>query len=189
MITKRTKMNKPRKMPSVTIAECDKIPRFSWTSRMLFDYADALREIGRLSEALLAYDELKSYPIPEEKRWLLPLFRGQTLLEAGQHSLAEQSFREALILNPSTTVASVFLASTFTVQEKFDSAIETLRHALYLKGDIDEVLVNLGINLRAKGKLDDALKYVKEALKISPTYPEALELLEDIQSALSARKT
>jgi protein O-GlcNAc transferase len=61
------------------------------------------------------------------------------------------------------------------------------RKALTLEGDRDEILLNLGYVLQARGDLDGAAQCYREALTIDPEYTEAKESLEDVLKAIEFR--
>jgi tetratricopeptide (TPR) repeat protein len=157
------------------------------TSRMLFDYADALRQVGRHKEALQKYAELTAETLPEDKVWLVALFKGETFLEMGKFSEAEQAFRDACHLELST-VPRVYLAASLAAQERFEEAIIVLSDALHCEGDHDEVLLNLALNQRTLGQLEAAQKNLESALTITPDYTSARVALEDISAALSIER-
>jgi tetratricopeptide (TPR) repeat protein len=154
----------------------------------LYDYADALRRVGRRSEALSIYELLSNKPVPESKSWLVFLFLGETLSEAGRYAEAEAAFRTAVDLKPGTTVTWVYLAGALANQEKFEDAIQVLHNGLAVPGDHDEVLLNLALNLRTLGRLEDAAERLERALKLNPDYDEAREVLEDVRKACAIRK-
>ena len=155
------------------------------TSRMLFDYADALRRVGRNRDAHHVHDSIDPSTVPEEKRWLVDLYRGQLYHDEGRYPQAESHFRSAITHHQSTTVPWVYLAASLVRQEKFEDAIAVLAGAVELEGDRDEVYFNMAYAYRALGKLDDARDCLRKALAITPDYPEAKETLADITAALS----
>lgn len=153
------------------------------TPRRLFDYADALRQVGRRQHALLKYAELADLPVPESKVWLVSLYMGETLYEMGRFAEAERSFRQACDRD-STTVPRVYLAGALAAQERFEEALVVLSNALSCEGDTDEVWLNLALNQRTLGDLKGAERSLIEALTISPGYPAALVALADVRTAL-----
>jgi hypothetical protein len=52
--------------------------------------------------------------------------------------------------------------------------VECYRHALALRPEFPEVLSNLGVALKAQGKLGEALRCYRQALALRPVFPEAL---------------
>ena len=182
-------MDKIEKGPTLTIAEFEKRTGTSQpTSRMLFDYADALRLVGRRRDSAAVYDSLDLTTVPQKKRWLVPLYRGVLHREAGDYAAAESSFRSSITRNPTSTVPWIHLASSLALQEKFEDAVAVLRGGEDLQGDQDELQLNLALSLRSLGRLSEAESSLRKALSITPDYPEALEELEDIVAALEFLK-
>jgi tetratricopeptide (TPR) repeat protein len=170
--------------PAEIIARSERGGIAAMSSRELFDYADALREVGRKKDALKRYEELESLPVPAGKRWLLYLFKGQTLSDMGRFAEAEQLFRSACELD-SSTVPRVYLASSLAAQERFAEAAEVLKMALDCEGDRDEVLLNLALNQRTLGQLEEAKISLERALDLTPEYTDAYDVLKDIRAALA----
>ena len=153
------------------------------TSRKLFDYADALREIGRFKDALNIYMTLEAASVPEAHRWKVALFKGQTFQDMGRIGDAELAFRDACKLNGST-VAPVYLAGSLSAQERFSEALQVLENARICPGDQDEVLLNIALNKRALGMLEEAKESLLNALILTPDYNDAIIILKDIDAAL-----
>ena len=156
----------------------------SFTSKELFDYADALRQIGRKTKAITIYDSIDESSIPIVKQWLLPLYKGQTFLEMGKYDFAEKSFRHSVNKNPKSTVPYIYLSSALFIQEKFEDCISVLRNAIDLDGDRDEVYLNLAFAHRALGQLEDTALWLRAALSITNDYALASEGLTDVLQAL-----
>ena len=179
-------MPQEEKGPATGIAEFERgATGQTRTSRMLFDYADALRRVGRNRDAHRAYDSIDLSTVPEKKRWLVDLYRGQLYHEEGRFALAESLFRSAITQNPHTTVPWVYLGASLVQQEKFEDAVAVLAGALELEGDQDEVYLNMAYGYRALGKLDDAKTCLQKALAITPDYSQAKEALADITAAVN----
>jgi len=177
------------KGPVETIVNFEALCRLdSADSRSLFDYADALRLVGRRKEARQVYKLLEEAKIPVDRRWVVPLFHGQTLFDVGLFVDAEQFFRIAAKLNPDTTVPCVYLAAALASQERFEDAVNVLQEAIHLLGDRDEVLLNLGLNLRALGRLNEAADYLQQSLSLSPQCEEAIEAFDDVKRALECKR-
>ncbi len=174
------------KGPVQTIVEFEMLPPTQQrTSRMLFDYADALRTVGRRRDAEKVYNALDLESVPEKKRWLVHLFRGQLCQDAGRYGEAETLFRTAVSLNPLSTVPWIHLAASLAEQEKFEDAVSVLQGAEDLDGDQDELHLIIGYSLRTLGRLPEAQSHLRKALTITPDYPEALETLNDVTAAIA----
>lgn len=154
--------------------------------RALFEYADALRQLGRCTDALKAYAALEDKGVPPKEQWRVTLFKGTTLSDMGRHAEAETAFRAAAELI-NDTIPVVHLASCLARQERFAEAINTLTEGLKRPGDTDEVFLHLALNQRALGLYEEAVKSVQSALQMSEDYAEAKAVLRDLQAAVSAR--
>jgi tetratricopeptide (TPR) repeat protein len=182
-------MSQEEKGPATIIAEFERRsvvqePTF-W---MLFDYASALRRVGRRVDAHRVYDSIDRSTVPKGKEWLLYLNHARLYSDEGRFSEAEKFFRSAVSKNPGSTVPWIYLAGSLAEQEKFEDAIAVLLSAVELDGDRDEVYLNLAYSLRTLGRLDQARDCLQRALAITPDYPEAHEELADINAALGAAK-
>ena len=142
-----------------------------------------LLEVGRISDAECFLNRIKRNAAP--KPWLIEAVIGQLRLAQFRPTVAEQHFRNAWKLGPSSTAPAVFLADCLLRQEKFDEASSVLTEALKTQGDLDEVYLNLGFIKRATGDYHSARNYLLKALEISPDYPDAKRLLADVELCLS----
>ncbi len=156
---------------------------YSLSSKKLFDYADAMRRVGRRNDAIKAYHTLDNLAVPESKRWLIALFRGQTFYDMGKYLDAEIAFREACKLEKGT-VPRVYLAGSLAAQERFNDAVGILAEAMEYPGDHDEVLLNMALNQRTLGLLVEAKLSLEKALSLRPDYTEDKDVLIDIDAAL-----
>lgn len=176
------------KGPATIVAEIELLIEHSHlTAKQMFDYADALRLVGRRVRALEVYASIDKNQVPESKRWLIALYVGQTLHDSGKFGEAVVSFRLAAELNPVSTVPRVYWANSLTYQEQFREALEVLQHATTLEGDIDEVLLNIALNYRALGMLTLAREYSERALAMTPDYDDAQLVLDDVTQALASK--
>ncbi|MCW1926650.1 tetratricopeptide repeat protein [Luteolibacter arcticus] len=169
--------------PTETIRMFESKSLDALSSFQSFEYADALRRVGRCKEALAIYQSLEGADVPAKHKWLIPLYKGKTLQEMGRFAESEQALIEACRLDDST-VPRVYLAGTLASQERFHEAIEVLQDGLNREGDRDEVLLNLAFSQRTLGRLKEAKESLELALTVTPSYPEALALLEDVNAAI-----
>jgi len=153
----------------------------------LLRYADALRLVGRFTESLRSYNILESMNIPVSKRALIAMYKGQLFHEMGNFTKAEMSFREACESEDSTA-SRIFLARTLSMQERFSEALKVLRDGLTCGGDLDEVWLGIALNQRSLGQISEAAQSLKTALELTPDYPEAKEVFEDVAAALAVMK-
>ena len=96
----------------------------------------------------------------------------------------EEARREQTTLNASHTSRWILLGACLARNGKHEEALAIHRHATELEGDPDEAFLNIGLILRAQGKLVDAAEAFENALKLCPDYPAASAALEDVRAAL-----
>jgi len=81
--------------------------------------------------------------------------------------LAEDSFLEAIKLNPSKSEYLFNLGNTYYAQGKYKSSLELYNNSLSLHYD-PETLSCIGNSLRSVGKFSEAIKFYTNALKENP---------------------
>ncbi|HMJ64862.1 MAG TPA: tetratricopeptide repeat protein [Candidatus Binatia bacterium] len=146
-----------------------------------FRYAQNLLAIGRISDAERHLLLAQQQGTPPEKRWLLDLMYGEIKKNRGDFAAAEADFRLAADKRPDSTVPWIYLAGALAKQERFAEACDILRRALSADGDIDEVYLNLGNNLRALGDYAAARQcYVRAFEFTAEHYKEAEQALKDL---------
>ena len=152
----------------------------------LYRAARNLLELGRFSKAqeLLVKIRLEQAP----RHWLVELIFGELRMAQFKPLEAEEHFRKAVSLNPSSTTPAVFLADCLTKQEKFENASEVLLKAIAAEGDVDEVYLNLGIVARAQGNYEEARAYLAKAIEIAPDDSRAREVLADVEHWLREKE-
>lgn len=80
------------------------------------------------------------------------------------------------------------LGACLAAHGKHEEALAIHRHATELEGDPDEAFLNVGLILRAQGKLGDAAEAFESALRLCPDYPAASKALEDVRAALKLQE-
>lgn len=143
-------------------------------------FADSLREIGRLKQALQVLDSIDD--ISPKKLWLISLHRGQIAYDSSNLSLALTCFTTAVKQNPGSTVPYVYLATVHSKMQEYEKAVETLLTGLKAQGDLEEIHLNLGYTYRALGQYAAAKEAFSKALEITPDYSEAQDGLRDVDS-------
>ena len=143
-----------------------------------------LIDVGRLSDAEACLDRLRK-PIP--KPWLIELVSGELRMAQFKPVQAEKHFKRSCKLNPTSTIPAVFLADCLSKQEKFRKASRVLEKAIGARGDVDEVYLNLGILKRAQADYQASRRYLLKALKLSPQYAQAKEVLADVEECLALK--
>jgi Flp pilus assembly protein TadD len=140
-----------------------------------------LLEAGRGSDAARV---LRSLNPPSQKRWLVELLWGRIYLSLSQVSVAVEHLRKVIRLKPKRTEAIVILGNCLFTQGKLREANHVLMKGLKAFGDLDEVLLNLGLVKRAQGKFSEARACLRAALRITPNYDSAKLVLRDVEACL-----
>lgn len=126
---------------------------------------EANRRIGRLEEALAAFDRaivlkpdfLKGH-----------LGAGNTLRDMGKFPEAISKFRLALAINPNFAEAYHYLGVTFVEQENFADAVPVLRKAVALRPAYGEAQLTLAGALEQIGRSEEALALYRRILERDP---------------------
>ncbi|MCP5081641.1 MAG: tetratricopeptide repeat protein [Alphaproteobacteria bacterium] len=139
-------------------------------TRETVDQVIALRESGRLSEALGAVRALlQDHP----KAQLLHNIMGTICAELDEPDQALECYRKALKLQPSYAAAHNNMGYLFKTMGRFDEAIEAYHRALKHLPDYVEAHVNLALALIETGKIEEAAARCRKALEISPNSAHA----------------
>jgi tetratricopeptide (TPR) repeat protein len=131
---------------------------------------NALREDGRLTEAMAHYQEalrLKS-DYPEAHNNL-----GIALEKMRQTPEAMAEYETALRLKPDYPEAHNNLGVALAGQRRLPEAIAHFEAALQLNPDYAGAHNSLGIALASQGRLPEAIAHFEAAVRLKPDYPEA----------------
>ena len=113
---------------------------------------------------------------------------GCALAEAEQHAAALREFRKTLAMKPDGSVLLGYLLIEMGISyyklEDYDQAIRLWQEALRRKPDSAELLNNLAMGFLKKKRNADALAYAERALKIEPSFADALSTLGQIHLAM-----
>ncbi len=148
------------------------------------DYAQALRENGRLQRAAIVLDPF----VQDGKSKNSGVIAEYGAIQAamGNYKDAEQYARKAVLLNPKNGQAYHILGIALDAQGHHDQAEVAFRKALdNWQGDPTPVLNNLGLNLAAQGFLDEAVETLRKAVTLSPGRTEIernLRIVSALQS-------
>jgi tetratricopeptide (TPR) repeat protein len=149
---------------------------FAW-----FMLGDSLRVLGRCSEAQFALMQSLSLA-PDHKKCRVHVLLALLAGSVGQLAEAENWHQCATRSQEAQEEAFfwVFRGGNLARLERFEEAAECHRRATQLRGAVDEAWLNLGFVLRAQRKYDEALHAFRQALEITPDYPEALQAIAEL---------
>lgn len=136
--------------------------------------ATALRDAGRLDEAIARYREVLVLS-PGHARTLFRL--GNTLRLKGDVVGAEQFFRSALAADPSSDGAAVNLADLLDHEGRSDEAIATLDTAMKRGSTTPEVPNNLAIYLTRRHRHREAESAYRRLVELRPDDAGAMSAL------------
>ena len=95
-------------------------------------------------------------------------------------------YQKAIDEDPDEAGSYIFLGAVQARQGKLELAEQTHRRATQCpSGLIDEAYHNLGLVLRGQGRLAEAAECFRKAIELCPDYPDAIEALQDVESAMT----
>ena len=153
-----------------------------------FNYADQLRLCGFFPKSESIFNQIDVDKIPKNHKCLYFLFLGQLYMDQGKWKKSEEALIKSIELDNSSTVPFVFLATVFSKQGKNKKAINYLEKALSKEGDVDEVCYNLATRYAIEGDIETSIKHIKRCLELDPSYPNAKELIVDLQELMTIKK-
>lgn len=136
-----------------------------------FNLGSALFNLGKLSEAVIAYKNALSIT-PDFLAALSNL--GVALYKQGRFSEAVERFEQCLFSRSENAEVLSNLGNVLSDQGKLDEAIACYQKAITIKPSFPGALTNLGNTLNKKGLHADAISQHLKALAISPNMAEAL---------------
>lgn len=127
---------------------------------------------GKNQKALKAVEfATEQYPFSSE----LVTLKAQIFSNMQRFPEAEELLRDQLKLNPSDIDSILNLGSVFSMQKKYDQAIELYQSALeYSEDQSDEVQFNLGLVYQAQENYALAIVHFKEAVALNLSHEGAL---------------
>lgn len=133
--------------------------------------ARALREAGRLSEAIPLYKEAVAIAPDDPEAWYN---LAVALQEAGNAKESAVVIREALRRDPSRPEVHNTLGIAYLNEGNVNAAEQEFAKAIELDPRDARALTNLGNVYRGGGRIDEAAREYQQALAIAPDYPDAL---------------
>jgi Flp pilus assembly protein TadD len=138
--------------------------RNSTDPKAAINYSQALRHAGRYNRASMIIAPFASDDNAATKAEYAYVKSG-----LGDYIDAEYIARQAIEIDPEYAKAHHVLGTALSAQDNFEEAENSFRTALeYWVGNTSQVLNNLGLNLAAQGKLQEALEVLNQALDRSP---------------------
>ncbi len=135
-----------------------------------YNRGNALRDLGRLDEALVSYDQaltLNSGHADTHNN------RGNVLHDLHRLDEALACYDQVLALQPDFAPAYSNRGNVLSDLKRFDEALASFDQALALQSDYAEAHNNRGNVLRNLNRLDEALACYDQALTFNPDYVEA----------------
>lgn len=149
----------------------------------LLNLAEGHLESGKFDDARDAINSLLlSHPDNVDLRMNV----GEKYLKKELYEDAELVFREAQGLNPSSLHVINRLGIAFRKMGRFDDAIAEYAKAIKIAPDDAHLYYNLAVALYSKKDYQKALRIIDRALGIQSSFPEGLELKEQIQRKLAS---
>jgi tetratricopeptide (TPR) repeat protein len=139
-------------------------------SQMTLARAEALKDQGRMDEAIARYQEFAATD-PDSFDGQRKL--GAALLEAGRVSEAMPPLRHAVELQPASAPAHYSLGYALLQSRDFDQAQRHFKQALTLDSGYESAQYSLGLALWAAGKHEEALQAFRDAVQRWPASSEA----------------
>jgi tetratricopeptide (TPR) repeat protein len=139
-------------------------------SQMTLARAEALKDQGRMDEALVRYRE---FAVTDPDSFDGQRKLGAALLEAGRLSEAVAPLRHAVELQPASAPAHYSLGYALLQARDFDQAQGHFKQALALDSGYETAQYSLGLTLWAAGKREEALQTFRDAVRRWPASSEA----------------
>ena len=155
-------------------------------SEALFTVWDALGQVlqgDAPDDALAAYQKAEEF---HPKDFDLHLAVAQILERKNNLDAAEKEYKQALELNPQSSLALGGLTDIYVAGKRLPEAEQSLRKYLVLNPQSAAGHVQLGRILTAAGRNDEALAEFEAAQKLSPQDPQAQREIADM--AMEAKK-
>lgn len=154
-----------------------------------FTYGDALRVIGLRGAAAVALSNAEKM-CPHGARWGVHMRLGLLFHDKGDYTSAERWYAKAFESDETSNSswAWVMRGANFAASEFFDEAEKCHRKAIASNANDDEAYLNLGYVLRAKRQYEAAKSAAQMALRVTPDYQEAIELLRSLENAQESQE-
>lgn len=148
-------------------SETLEIPDFSLDERMAEAYAGA----GEYEYSLEKYKDADVQDPRQLFNYALTAFQAQ------KYELARKLWTEILAKDPDSHLAYLYLAKTYAGLDLIEEAHETCLKGLEVDEFNKELYFESAIHSKTLGKVNDAKKYIQEAIALDPDYSEAVLFL------------
>ena len=139
--------------------------------RLLYNRANALRELGAYPQAVAEYGRaLSQLPTNAD----IYYYRGLTYQNLGKKDEAIDDYTQAIKLNPARIEAYVNRGSIYAEAKEFDKALKDFSDALKLNPDDADIYFNRGAVYRFQGKPEEALQEFNQSLALQPFNAKSL---------------
>jgi len=160
-------------------------PQAQLVERSLTLAADSLRSLGRCREAIRCYTEalrLEAYD-----PFLIYTGLAMSFEKTGARSRAETFYAKATGLSESRTCAWLWTlrGMNLTKRDQYQKANRCYRQAIHIDPAYDEAYLNIGLNLLANSRFDEARKFFVRSRELDDTSAarDAIARLEDADNA------
>ncbi|MDR3701047.1 MAG: tetratricopeptide repeat protein [Candidatus Sulfopaludibacter sp.] len=105
---------------------------------------------------------------------------GVVLMQQSNYGRGLKELGEVLRIHPHDAATHFVIGFAYLYTRRTDEAIASFRHGLRYKQDDAEAHYGLGSALSIQHKREDAVAELREALRLQPNYPEAQQLLRQL---------
>jgi cytochrome c-type biogenesis protein CcmH/NrfG len=126
------------------------------------------------TKVLLKANQIK----PKDVKTLVNL--GAAYDAAGNQTVAQTYYKQALAVSPSDTVATCRLASSLYSQAKYQEAVDLLRSVIKKTPTAYCAYFTLGVSFADAGLYRDAIRMWRKVVELGPGSPEAVSAMESI---------
>jgi tetratricopeptide (TPR) repeat protein len=140
----------------------------------------ALHRLGRLEEALKAYDKALMFAPEDAEIWTNI---GRALTQAGRHDEACLSFEHALKLNPRSPDAAIGRGRVLFKQDRYEEALACFDLVSEMRPDDAELAHMRSTCMGHLRRFDEALPEVRKVLAANPHNADALNNLGAIHQS------
>jgi tetratricopeptide (TPR) repeat protein len=145
-------------------------------------YANQLRLCGKFTQAEALFNEVDVTTIPDHYKCIFYDNKGANYSDQRKTDQAIEAYKQSIASGQDQTHTYIFLGTLLFRQEKLDEAEQVLLEALTKEGDVDEAYYNLSLVYARKGNFQEAIRTVKECLKLDPHFNGADTVLVDYQT-------